>query len=102
MTVALLRHLHHVVDRLLDEVVGDLGAAAFGRHDSGTSREPVDGVLVENRLALGDAGAPRGFVPGPRGTGNPLAVAGAAGLLEELGAILRNRHLGRARARGTR
>src|SRR5215813_10128501 len=98
MTVALLHHLHHVVDRLLDEVVGDLGAAAFGRHDSGTPRAAVDGVLVENRLALGDAGAPGCFVARPRGTGNPLPVAGAAGLLEELGAILWNRHLRRARA----
>src|SRR5215472_19319425 len=102
MTGALLSHLHHVVDRLLDEVVGDVGAAAFGRHDSSTPREAVDGVLVENRLALGDAGAPRCFVARLGRTGNPLPVAGAAGLLEELGAILRNRHLRRARTRGTR
>ena len=33
--IALLRQRHHVVDGLLDEVVGQIGAAALGRHDAG-------------------------------------------------------------------
>jgi len=93
MAVALLRDLHHVVDRLLDEVVGHVGATALGGHDSSAAGEAADGVVIEDRLALGDPGAPGCLVARAGCSGDPLTVAGAARLLEKLGAILRNRHL---------
>src|SRR6516162_6786606 len=102
MTVGLLRHLHHVVDRLLDEVVGDVGATALRGHGSGAAGETVDRVVVEHRLALRYPRCPGGFIACAGRSGDSLSMARTAGLLEELGAVLRNRDLRRAGGSGTR
>src|ERR1700726_2105773 len=95
-TAALLRHLHHVIDSLLDEVVGCVGAAALGRHQTRATLKALEGVLVERRLALGDARSPGGLVAGLGCAADSLSVAGGAGLIEELGTVLRHGGHGRA------
>src|ERR1700722_11371080 len=87
----LLGHLHHVIDGLLDELVGEIRAAALGGHHSALALEALERMVVEGRLALGDAWPPGRLVAGLGRTGDARAVAGAAHLLEDLGAILRRR-----------
>src|SRR5579864_791822 len=100
--MALLRLLHHVIDRLLDQIVRQVGTAALGRHGPGAAGEAVDGVLVEQRLALGNTRSPGRLVAGARSTGDALPVTSAAGLLEQLGAIFRDCRCGTGRSRGAR
>src|SRR6516165_9502715 len=84
---ALLRHLHHVIDGLLDQIVRRVGAPALGGHHPGTAREALDRVFVQGVLALSDPRCPGSFIPGTRCAADSLTVAGTAGLLEELGAV---------------
>src|SRR5271169_1501750 len=58
----LLRDLHHVIDGLLDQVIGQIQSSALGRHHGAVALEALDRVLVERRLALGDARSPGGLV----------------------------------------
>src|ERR1700722_15233089 len=88
---ALLRHLQHVVDGLLDQLIGEVGATALGGHDPGLTLEALERMMVESRLALGDARPPGGLVPALGRTGDAGAMAGAAHLIEHLGAILQGR-----------
>src|SRR5437016_9274267 len=84
----LLRHLYHVIDGLLDEVVGRIHAAALRGHHAGFPLEALERVLVEHGLALGDARSPGGFVPRLRRAADPLSMADVARLLEELRTVL--------------
>ena len=91
----LLVHLHHVVDGLFDQIVGQVRAAALGRHDAALALETLEGMPVQRRFALGDTRRPDGLVADLGCAGDAGAVAGAAHLLEHLSAVLGRR--GRAR-----
>jgi hypothetical protein len=41
-----------VINPGFDQVVGQISAAAFGRHDASFAIETLDGVLVEHGRAL--------------------------------------------------
>ena len=80
----LLGHIHHVIDSRLHQVIWDVGATTFRRHYTRASLEALERVVIENFLALGNAGSPRSLVAGLRGTGNPGSMACTAHLLEGL------------------
>ena len=52
---ALLRHLHHVIDCLLYQVVRHVGAAALRGHEARAALEALHRVVVERVLTLGNA-----------------------------------------------
>ena len=78
----LFSQAHHVIDRLLDQVVRGVGAATLRWHYARGALEAVQGMVVKGCVSLRDAGAPGGLVARFRGTSDTGAVAGAAGLLE--------------------
>jgi hypothetical protein len=76
-----------VVDGSPDQIIRDIRASTLGRHHARLTLESLDNVPVERVFAFGDAGTPRSRVIRPRRAANPLAMAGNANLLINLGAI---------------
>jgi hypothetical protein len=76
------RGRHHEVDRCLDIGIRRAGTA-FWRHDAGLALEAFKRMLVQHGIALLDAWRPGCLVGQLRRTGNPGAMAGDAGTVEE-------------------
>ena len=73
--------LEHVIDRVADLVLAQLGLTALGGHHAGLTLEAVDGVVVKGFFALGEAIAPCALVTQLGRASHPRVVAGQAGLL---------------------
>ncbi len=77
-----------MIHAFLDDGIGNIQTITLCRHDSGLPREAVQGMVIEDRLALGDTRPPGGDIARLGRTGDPQAVAGRADLLVNLGPIL--------------
>src|SRR4051794_25113408 len=86
----LFRHVDHMVDGSLHQIIRQVSTTTLGRHHSRATLVALEGVVVQHILTLGDTRTPGSLVACLRSASDTGTVACTANLREGLAAILRH------------